>query len=151
MNRDPDEPSRAGPRRRRVRGDRRRLAPGGRGARLAGRRPPTCRPRTPFDRACSTRAAPAVRLRPRRRSTSSRPSRPRCRASGRRRWSGSRCSCLGLLLVIAPAWLGVSDVYGLPLGLVALAAGLGWLVLRLWPDAAGRPPTAARSDDGAVV
>ncbi len=36
----------------------------------------------------------------------------------------------------------MADTYGLPLGLVAIAAGLGWLVLRLWPDA----PDA---DDGA--
>jgi hypothetical protein len=57
---------------------------------------------------------------------------------------------LGLLLVIAPGWLGVSQTYGLPLGLVGIAAGLGWLILRLWPD----PPDSAdgsRSDDGAVL
>jgi hypothetical protein len=40
---------------------------------------------------------------------------------------------LGLTLVVAPTLLGISDVYGLPLGLLALASGLGWLVLRLWP------------------
>jgi hypothetical protein len=56
---------------------------------------------------------------------------------------------LGLVLIIAPHWIGVPSLYGLPLGLVALAAGLGWLVLRLWPD----PPGAERDDgdDGAVV
>jgi hypothetical protein len=56
---------------------------------------------------------------------------------------------LGLVLVITPGWLGVSDPYGLPLGLVALAAGLGWLVLRLWPD----PPDQGDDgdDDGAVI
>ncbi len=57
---------------------------------------------------------------------------------------------LGLLLVITPGWLGVSQTYGLPLGLVGIAAGLGWLVLRLWPD----PPdtgNSPRSDDGAVL
>lgn len=41
---------------------------------------------------------------------------------------------LGLVLVTFPGWVGVPQVYGLPLGLVAIAAGLGWLVLRLWPD-----------------
>jgi hypothetical protein len=40
---------------------------------------------------------------------------------------------LGLTLVVAPSLVGVSDVYGLPLGLLSLASGLGWLVLRLWP------------------
>jgi hypothetical protein len=57
---------------------------------------------------------------------------------------------IGLTLLIAPGWLGVSEPYGLPLGLVAIAAGLGWLVLRLWPD----PPPSdddPRSDDGAVL
>ena len=57
---------------------------------------------------------------------------------------------LGLTLVITPGWLGVSEPYGLPLGLVGIAAGLGWLVLRLWPD----PPVpmdGSDSDDGAVL
>ncbi|MGH3587135.1 MAG: DUF308 domain-containing protein [Pseudonocardia sp.] len=56
---------------------------------------------------------------------------------------------LGLVLVIAPGLLGVGQPYGLPLGLVGLAAGLGWLVLRLWPD----PPTPPQDedDDGAVL
>jgi hypothetical protein len=56
---------------------------------------------------------------------------------------------IGLVLVVAPGWLGVADPYGLPLGLVGLAAGLGWLVLRLWPD----PPDRGGDgdDDGAVV
>ena len=51
---------------------------------------------------------------------------------------------LGLVLVTAPGWLGVGPTYGLPLGLVTLAAGLGWLVLRLWPT----PPDDG-DDDGA--
>lgn len=55
---------------------------------------------------------------------------------------------LGLVLVVSPGWLGVSDPYGLPLGLVGLAAGLGWLVLRLWPDP---PDRRDDDDDGAVV
>jgi hypothetical protein len=48
---------------------------------------------------------------------------------------------LGLVLVTFPGWVGVPQVYGLPLGLVAIASGLGWLVLRLWPDTSdGSPP-----------
>jgi hypothetical protein len=56
---------------------------------------------------------------------------------------------LGLVLVITPGWLGIADPYGLPLGLVGLAAGLGWLVLRLWPDPPDRDDDG--DDDGAVV
>lgn len=57
---------------------------------------------------------------------------------------------LGLVLIISPNWIGVSSLYGLPLGLLSLAAGLGWLVLRLWPDA---PETIGpdEDDDGAVL
>ncbi len=51
---------------------------------------------------------------------------------------------LGVVLVTTPGWVGVSTVYGLPLGLLTLAAGLGWLVLRLWPS----PPDDG-DDDGA--
>ena len=51
---------------------------------------------------------------------------------------------LGVVLVSAPDWVGVSSVYGLPLGLLVLAAGLGWLVLRLWPT-----PPSDDDDDGA--
>ncbi len=62
---------------------------------------------------------------------------------------------LGLVLVSAPTLIGVPDVYGLPLGLVALAAGLGWLVLRLWPDPADAPPPIGHDpddpDEGAVL
>jgi hypothetical protein len=57
---------------------------------------------------------------------------------------------LGLILVLVPQWVGVGPAYGLPLGLLSLAAGLGWLVLRLWPD----PPDVAppdEDDDGAVL
>jgi hypothetical protein len=53
---------------------------------------------------------------------------------------------LGVVLVSTPAWIGVPDAYGLPLGLLTLAAGLGWLVLRLWPA-----PPGADDDDGAVL
>ncbi len=54
---------------------------------------------------------------------------------------------LGFVLVASPGWLGVSSTYGLPMGLLTLAAGLGWLVLRLWPT----PPGPGDGDDGAVV
>ncbi|MHA6630109.1 hypothetical protein ACU61A_32110 [Pseudonocardia sichuanensis] len=56
---------------------------------------------------------------------------------------------LGLVLVVSPGLLGVSEPYGLPLGLVGLAAGLGWLVLRLWPDPPDRDDED--DDDGAVL
>jgi hypothetical protein len=56
---------------------------------------------------------------------------------------------IGLVLVVRPGWLGISDPYGLPLGLVGLAAGLGWLVLRLWPDPPDRGDDG--DDDGAVI
>jgi hypothetical protein len=55
---------------------------------------------------------------------------------------------LGLTLVTAPDIVGVSSVYGLPLGLLALASGLGWLVLRLWP---GPPDERDNDDDGAQL
>jgi hypothetical protein len=55
---------------------------------------------------------------------------------------------LGLILVLAPGWLGVGPAYGLPLGLLTLASGLGWLVLRLWPDP---PEPPSGPDDGAIV
>ena len=57
---------------------------------------------------------------------------------------------LGLLLLIAPWWIGVSKTFAIPLGLLALASGLGWLVLRLWPTP---PPTGDGdgADDGAVI
>jgi hypothetical protein len=54
---------------------------------------------------------------------------------------------LGLTLVLFPGLVGVSDVYGLPLGLLSLACGLGWLVLRLWPG----PPEERDDDDGALL
>jgi len=62
---------------------------------------------------------------------------------------------LGLVLVAVPGWVGVPQVYSLPLGLVAIAAGLGWLVLRLWPDPDDVPPPLYLDDpddpDGGAV
>ena len=55
---------------------------------------------------------------------------------------------LGLTLVVSPGLVGVSEVYGLPLGLVSLASGLGWLVLRLWP---GPSDERDADDDGAIL
>ncbi|GEL17173.1 hypothetical protein [Pseudonocardia asaccharolytica] len=55
---------------------------------------------------------------------------------------------LGLVLVTAPEIIGLSSGHGLPLGLLSLAAGLGWLVLRLWPSAPARDDD---EDDGAVL
>jgi hypothetical protein len=57
---------------------------------------------------------------------------------------------IGVVLVVAPGLLGVAEPYGLPLGLVGLAAGLGWLVLRLWPDPPDRG-SGDSDDDGAVI
>ena len=55
---------------------------------------------------------------------------------------------LGIVLVLSPRWVGVSTTYGLPLGLLVLASGLGWLVLRLWPDGSDSEPP---DDDGAIL
>jgi hypothetical protein len=59
---------------------------------------------------------------------------------------------LGLLLIVRPTWIGLGSIYGLPLGLLSLAAGLSWLVLRLWNG--GRSEEIADGDgpdDGAVL
>lgn len=62
---------------------------------------------------------------------------------------GGTLIVLGLLLVAVPGTLGMSSLYGLPLGLVAIAAGLTWLVMRMWPsEDADEPPD---DDDGAVL
>lgn len=58
---------------------------------------------------------------------------------------------IGLVLVVSPGWLGIPTPYGLPLGLVGLASGLGWLVLRLWPDPPDRGSDGGDDDDGAVI
>ena len=114
-------------------------------------RPPIEPPRTPPFAASPVPPARCTgRTSPRRTasSTSSRRSRRRCRASARRRPSGCTLLVLGLVLVIAPNAVGISNVYGLPLGLLALAAGLGWLVLRLWP---APPDERDEDDDGAQL
>ena len=54
---------------------------------------------------------------------------------------------LGVLLVVAPDLLGLSESAGLTLGLVTLAGGLGWLVLRSWST--DPPDDVDRVDDGA--
>jgi hypothetical protein len=50
----------------------------------------------------------------------------------------------GILLLIRPSVLSLSDVAGTPLGLLAITAGIGWLVLGL----RGGPPPEGW-DDGA--
>ena len=57
---------------------------------------------------------------------------------------------LGLVLLVSPSWVGVPSVYGLPMGLLCLASGLGWLVLRLWPSPP-QPGDGDGEDDGAVL
>lgn len=53
---------------------------------------------------------------------------------------------LGLLLCVAPGVLGAGGTWPLPLGLVLIAAGLTWLVLRLWTPEPGDDPDPY--DDG---
>jgi hypothetical protein len=53
----------------------------------------------------------------------------------------------GIILIAAPQWLGMSSIYGLPLGLVAIAGGLTWLLMRLWQPATEDDPY---EDDGTV-
>ncbi len=60
---------------------------------------------------------------------------------------------MGLLLIASPGWVGVPTPYGVPLGLVSIASGLGWLVLRLWPDHSdgSYDDGLDEDDDGAVL
>ncbi|MEV1293825.1 DUF308 domain-containing protein [Pseudonocardia sp. NPDC049635] len=44
---------------------------------------------------------------------------------------------LGLVLCISPGLIGAGGSWPLPLGLVLMAAGLAWLVLRLWTGEPG--------------
>jgi hypothetical protein len=54
---------------------------------------------------------------------------------------------LGVLLVVSPDLLGLSEAAGMTLGLVTLAGGLGWLVLRSWST--DPPDDVDPTDDGA--
>jgi hypothetical protein len=51
---------------------------------------------------------------------------------------------VGLFLVVTPSLLGLGERMATPLGLLALAAGIGWLAIGLRPD-----PPPEGSDDGA--
>ncbi|HEY2700255.1 MAG TPA: hypothetical protein VGJ45_32680 [Pseudonocardiaceae bacterium] len=55
---------------------------------------------------------------------------------------------IGLLLLIVPTIIGLGTRIGTPLGLVALAAGIGWLVLRIRH---GNPPDHGDRGDGAQL
>lgn len=67
---------------------------------------------------------------------------------GRAAAAGLGLLAAGLLLVVAPEVLGIADSVGLTLGLLTLAGGLGWLVLRSWTSDPGGDGDG--QDDGAV-
>ncbi|HEY8374048.1 MAG TPA: hypothetical protein VIL00_15010 [Pseudonocardiaceae bacterium] len=54
---------------------------------------------------------------------------------------------VGVLLLVVPGLVGLAPRIGTPLGLIALSAGIGWLVLR----ARQGPPPDSGWDDGAQV
>ncbi|MET9229806.1 hypothetical protein [Lentzea sp. NPDC003310] len=54
---------------------------------------------------------------------------------------------LGILLLVAPGIFGLQSRIGTPLSLVALCAGVGWLILRM----RNTPPPDSGWDDGAQV
>jgi hypothetical protein len=54
---------------------------------------------------------------------------------------------LGIILAVTPQVVGLNESAGLPLGLLTLALGLGWLVLRSWPT----EEPDSEEDDGAVL
>jgi hypothetical protein len=54
---------------------------------------------------------------------------------------------LGLLLLVAPALLGLGSRISTPLALVAIAGGIGWLVLHMRQG----PPPDSGWDDGAQL
>ena len=55
---------------------------------------------------------------------------------------------LGIILAVTPQIVGLKEPTGLPLGLVTLALGLGWLVLRSWPTEEAEDD---EGDNGAVL
>ena len=64
---------------------------------------------------------------------------------------GGGLIALGLLLCVTPGLLGAGGAWPLPLGLVLMAAGLAFLVLRLWsgdPDSGDGPDPY---DDGSRI
>lgn len=63
---------------------------------------------------------------------------------------GAGLIILGLVLIAGPETLGLSSLYGLPLGLLGIAAGLTWLVMRMWPSHDADDPHDG-DDDGAVL
>ena len=62
--------------------------------------------------------------------------------------AGMLLIAVGLLLLIVPTIIGLGTRIGTPLGLVALAAGIGWLVLRIRQ---GNPPDHGDRGDGAQI
>ena len=52
----------------------------------------------------------------------------------------------GVVMLVVPGILGTNSALALPLGLVSLALGLGWFVLRSWPAVSDDD-----EDDGAVI
>jgi hypothetical protein len=58
--------------------------------------------------------------------------------------SGVFTLAVGVLLLAAPNLVGLGERVATPLGLLAVTAGIGWLVMGLRPG-----PSAAGSDDGA--
>lgn len=54
---------------------------------------------------------------------------------------------LGIVLLVAPGLFGLQSHVGTPLSLVALCAGVGWLILRM----RNTPPPDSGWDDGAQV
>ena len=53
---------------------------------------------------------------------------------------------IGVLLLAGPDLLNLGERVAMPLGLLALTAGIGWLVIGLRPD-----PPPSRPDDGAQL
>jgi hypothetical protein len=114
-------------------------------------RPPTEPPRTPptpMPSVAPARPAPPNRAEADRLDHFVPPEPPPLPKIGPPALVGFTLLALGLTLVTVPDVVGISSVYGLPLGLLSLACGLGWLVLRLWP---GPPEERDEDDDGAQL